>query len=110
MHLSSLLCCITHKKYSNSVNAKQPPSSTKNKKGNAAPEPTRPESLFKIYADDDDPSVIGPEGFERLCTDASLPLEGALPLILSWQFSAGEMAKITRAEWDAATTELRYVT
>ena len=62
-----------------------------------------------MYADEDEPSVIGPGGFERLCADAKLPLEGALPLILLWQFDASEFAKISRAEWDAAFATLRYV-
>ncbi|KAJ3497790.1 hypothetical protein NMY22_g19664 [Coprinellus aureogranulatus] len=56
-------------------------------------------ALFQKYADSDDPSVIGPEGFEALCTDSGIPLEGALPLILAWQLDAKEMAKISKEEW-----------
>ncbi|TFY76479.1 hypothetical protein EWM64_g7535 [Hericium alpestre] len=66
------------------------------------PEPysaARAAKLFATYADEDDPSVIGPEGFERLCNDAKIPLDGAVPLILAWQLDSKEMAKITRDEW-----------
>jgi len=64
-------------------------------------------ALFDNYADSDAPSVIGPEGFERLCNDADIPLEGALPLVLAWQFGASEMAKISRGEWDTGTSQLK---
>ena len=66
-------------------------------------------SLFKSYADGDDPSVIGPEGYEKLCTDAGLPLDGALPLILAWQLGSKEMAKITKDEWTSGTGSLKLV-
>ena len=66
-------------------------------------------SLFDSYADPDDPTVIGPEGFERFCSDAEVSLEGALPLILAWQVNASEMAKINRPEWEKASSELRCV-
>lgn len=59
--------------------------------------------------DSDDPSIIGPEGFERLCSDANIPLDGALPLILAWQLSAKEMGKITEQEWKTGTESLKYV-
>ncbi|KAI0059123.1 DUF298-domain-containing protein [Artomyces pyxidatus] len=73
-----------------------------------APEPAKYEpynavnaaTLFARYADADDPSVIDPEGFERLCTDAGIPLDGAMPLLLAWQLDAKEeMAKIPRDAW-----------
>ncbi len=76
------------------------------------PEPysaARAEALFEQYADGDNASFIGPEGFERLCNDAEIPLEGALPLVLAWQVGASEMAKILKSEWDKATSELQYV-
>lgn len=109
MHLSSLLCCLAHNNHppSDSANGARSGKNSKKGSGSGVSDPTRLESLFRIYADEDDPSVVGPEGFERLCADAGLPLEGALPLILAWQFGASEMAKITRSEWDAGTTELR---
>lgn len=47
----------------------------------------------------DDPSFIGAEGFEQLCTDANVPMEGALPMLLAWQTDATEMAKITKEQW-----------
>ncbi|KAL4253969.1 Defective in cullin neddylation protein [Abortiporus biennis] len=64
-------------------------------------------ALFGNYADEDDPNVIGPEGFEKLCNDAEISLEGALPLILAWQLGASEMAKISKEEWEKGTSELR---
>ncbi|KAF9821614.1 hypothetical protein IEO21_00460 [Rhodonia placenta] len=67
----------------------------------------RAAALYSNYVDPDEPSVIGPEGFERLCSDMDISLEGALPLILAWQMKASEMAKITRSEWDVATAELQ---
>ena len=68
----------------------------------------RAQALFKSFADDDDPDVIGPGGVERLCTEAGIPLEGAQPLILAWQFKAEEMAKLHRSEWLQGTEALRY--
>lgn len=65
--------------------------------------------LFSLYADADDPDVIGPEGFERLCNDADIPLEGAMPLILAWLVKGDEMAKITRREWETGMGELQCV-
>ena len=56
-------------------------------------------SLFTAYADPDDTSVIGPEGFEQLCTDASIAMDGAKPLILAWLLDAGEMGKFKKEEW-----------
>jgi len=61
--------------------------------------PQRALDLFATYVDEDDPSVIGPEGFERLCSDADLSMEGPLPLIFAWQMGAKEMAKVTKEEW-----------
>ncbi|THH23151.1 hypothetical protein EUX98_g8026 [Antrodiella citrinella] len=69
--------------------------------------PARATDLFAAYADEDDKDVIGPEGFEKLCSDAGVSLEGALPLILAWQFGATEMAKVKRGEWEKGTAELR---
>ena len=66
-------------------------------------------ALFERYADRDDPTIIGPEGFEKLCSDANIPLDGALPLILTWQLGAKEMGKITAQEWSSGTESLRYV-
>ncbi|KAI0086212.1 Cullin binding-domain-containing protein [Irpex rosettiformis] len=63
--------------------------------------------LFARYADEDDPEVIGPGGLERLCGDADIPLEGALPLILAWQFGASEMAKVKKNEWEKGTSMLQ---
>lgn len=65
--------------------------------------------LFKSYADEDTPDVINPEGFERLCRDAEMPLEGARPLIFSWQVEAKEMGKISRDEWVQGMATLKLV-
>jgi hypothetical protein len=69
----------------------------------------RAQELFKTYADSDDPNVIGPEGFEQLCNDADMPLEGARPIIFAWQFGAKEMAKISKEEWIHGTSTLKCV-
>ncbi|KAF8120956.1 DUF298-domain-containing protein [Boletus edulis] len=68
------------------------------------------QALFKSFADDDNPDVIGPGGVEKLCTEAGIPLEGAQPLLLAWQFKAQEMAKISRSEWLQGAEALRYLT
>lgn len=59
----------------------------------------RVRALFETYRDSDDPNVIGPGGFQQLCTDADISLEGVLPLVLAWQLDAKEMAKFTEKEW-----------
>jgi len=69
--------------------------------------PKRSTALFAKYTDSDDPKVIGPEGYEKLCSDANIPLEGALPLILAWQLGAKEMGKITTEEWNQGTETLK---
>ncbi|KXN91212.1 DCN1-like protein 5, partial [Leucoagaricus sp. SymC.cos] len=69
--------------------------------------PQRAITLFESYADPDEPNVIGPEGFEKLCTDANLSMEGSAPLILGWQMDAKEMAKISKEEWVSGTKALR---
>lgn len=132
MKLTSLLFCCTSRTpiYSEEVPASAPkasheasasppvindavkPKPAKTTKPPAESEPyssARATELFSKYAEADDSSVIGPEGFERLCKDAEIPLEGALPLVLAWQLGASEMAKITKEEWDKGTAELQYV-
>ncbi|KAG5647213.1 hypothetical protein DXG03_001172 [Asterophora parasitica] len=69
--------------------------------------PARATALFKSYADEDDASIIGPEGYEKLCTDTKIPLEGAAPLILAWQFGAKEMGKVTEEEWRNGTESFK---
>lgn len=70
-------------------------------------------SLFNDYVDpdttDSSEPAIGPEGFEKLCSDAQIPLDGALPLLLAWVLDAKEMAKITKDEWIKGTAALQYV-
>ena len=132
MKLTSLFCCsphsaaITYDDYP--IHASQPHvingsstsvgSSTKPQKAAKStksasisePEPyssVSADALFAQYADDDDPNVIGPEKLEKLCGDASIALEGALTLILAWQFGATEMAKLTKGEWEKGTGVLQ---
>lgn len=65
--------------------------------------------LFTTYADPDEPQVIGPEGLEKFCTEADIPMEGALPILLSWQLNAQEMGRLEKAGWTKWTTERKYV-
>lgn len=65
--------------------------------------------LFSDYADSDDANVIGPEGFERICTDADMPLDGPRPIIFAWQMGAKDMAKISKDEWIKGTGTLKCV-
>lgn len=132
MKLTSLFCCTTHvTNYSDDHAAAAPQPKANGSASSAslesappkakpaaaaaakAPEsapytPARAAELFARYADEDDPQVIGPEGFERLCSEANIPLDGAMPLILAWLFKGSEMAKISKAEWDAGTSSLQY--
>ncbi|KIP02640.1 hypothetical protein PHLGIDRAFT_111877 [Phlebiopsis gigantea 11061_1 CR5-6] len=126
MKLTNLLCCTTRSiKLSEDVVSAPPRTngerstasleSSTSKAKSAAPKPSpsdpytpaRAMELFSLYADADDPDVIGPEGFERLCNDADIPLEGAMPLILAWLVKGDEMAKITRREWETGMGELQ---
>ncbi|EIN08036.1 DUF298-domain-containing protein [Punctularia strigosozonata HHB-11173 SS5] len=127
----SLLCCVSDKTFdadekpssrngysasSNSAIATAGPSSPTVKtpaskpKSKGKPEPyaaNRAQELFDAYADEDDKEVIGAEGFERLCSDAGLPLDGALPLVLSWQLDASDMGQISREQWTKGTSALQ---
>jgi len=68
-------------------------------------------ALFNTYADPDSilagGPAIGPDGFEKLCNDAQIPLEGPLPLVLAWMLDAKEMGKIWKDEWVKATSTLQ---
>lgn len=57
------------------------------------------QGLFNSFADEDERDVINGEGLENLCREASIPFDGAQPLILAWQLKSSEMGKFTRAEW-----------
>lgn len=116
MRVSSFLCCCPHR-HAHSIQEVTKAPAVKPTKPAKPAKPSEPAlytpaastSLFSSYAAPDDPSVIGPEGFEQLCSDAEVSLEGALPLILAWQMGAGEMAKISKQEWEKTTADLRYV-
>ncbi|KAK0227961.1 Cullin binding-domain-containing protein [Armillaria fumosa] len=91
--------------------AKGPEEAKKLAAGKSEPyAPARSVALFETYADPDTPDVIGPEGLEKLCLDANIPMEGALPLLFSWQLEAQEMGKFTRDEWIKWTTARRIST
>ncbi|KAI0694154.1 DUF298-domain-containing protein [Cerioporus squamosus] len=113
MRLLSLFCCVRssdHDHNDTSNGAAAGSSKTAASKASATPEPyseQRARELFKTYEDPDSPGEIGPEGFEKLCTDLDISLEGALPLVLAWQLHATEMAKFKESEWMQGTGELR---
>ena len=65
--------------------------------------------MFDQYVDEDDPGVIGPEGFERLCTDSGISMDSTAPLLLAWQLGSTELAKITKNEWMKGMQDLRSV-
>lgn len=50
------------------------------------------------------------EGMERLCADASIPMDGALPLLVAWIVNAKTLGTITRAEFTGAFGKLKYDT
>jgi len=60
------------------------------------------QSLFKAYAAEDDADTISAENFERLCTDANVPMEGPMPLILLWYIDAQDLGTIKRDQWTKA--------
>jgi len=65
--------------------------------------------LFESYRDEEvtDEKVIGPEGLERLCSDAQLEMEGPKPLLLAWLLEAKDMGRFTRDEWSSGTSKWR---
>jgi len=63
--------------------------------------------LFSNYAESDKTDIIGPEGFEKMCSDAQIPMDEAMGLILSWQLGAQEMAKLTKDAWVKETDALK---
>ncbi|PAV23305.1 hypothetical protein PNOK_0037300 [Pyrrhoderma noxium] len=59
------------------------------------------------YMDADNPQVMGAEGFERLCSDAGIPMDGSRPLLLAWQLGAKELGTFTLEEWTNTLNELQ---
>ncbi|KAI9056943.1 DUF298-domain-containing protein [Trametes sanguinea] len=111
MSIFSLLCCWrnTHHDTRSDGNAgssssKSAPSKTS---GPGPYSEAKARQLFKAYQDADTPGEIGPEGFEKLCNDLGISLEGAQPLVLAWQLHGSEMAKFKEDEWMKGTSELR---
>ncbi|KAF8497222.1 DUF298-domain-containing protein [Russula emetica] len=108
MHIRSLLCCVNGNNFADVV---APSSDAKKGVSDTVKldvySEQRAQTLFSQFAYEDTPDVIGAEGFERLCKEAQVPLDGALPLLLSWQFSSHEIAKISKQEWMEGTAALR---
>lgn len=67
------------------------------------------QSLFEAYADEDDADTISAENFERLCTDANVPMEGPMPLILLWHLDAKDLGTIKRDQWTKAMQDSQCV-
>jgi len=67
------------------------------------------EKLFATYADKEDPSFVGAEGLEKLCTDANISMEGAQPLLFAWLLEASELGKLTKDEWIQGLDALQCV-
>jgi len=67
------------------------------------------QSLFKAYADEDEADTISAEHFERLCTDASVPMDGPMPLILLWHMDAQDLGTIKSDQWIKAMQGSQYV-
>lgn len=70
--------------------------------------PKSPDELFNAYAEAADPDTIGAEGLQRLCAEANIPMDGAQPLLLSWQLDANEFGSFKREEWTKNLDELQY--
>jgi hypothetical protein len=47
------------------------------------------------------------EGMERLCTDAAISMDGALPLLVAWAVNAKTLGTITRTEFTGAFGKLK---
>ncbi|KDN41936.1 hypothetical protein RSAG8_07153, partial [Rhizoctonia solani AG-8 WAC10335] len=70
----------------------------------------RVQAMFDKYIDEDDSNIIGAEGMERLCTDASVPMDGALPLLIAWSVNAKTLGTITRSEFTDSFGKLKIDT
>ncbi|CAE6525058.1 unnamed protein product [Rhizoctonia solani] len=70
----------------------------------------RVQAMFDKYIDEDDSNVIGAEGMEKLCTDASVPMDGALPLLIAWSVNAKTLGTITRSEFTDTFGKLKIDT
>ncbi|CAE6472806.1 unnamed protein product [Rhizoctonia solani] len=70
----------------------------------------RVQAMFDKYTDEDDSNVIGAEGMERLCTEASVPMDGALPLLIAWSVKAKTLGTITRSEFTDSFGKLKIDT
>ncbi|KAF8968407.1 Cullin binding-domain-containing protein [Flammula alnicola] len=109
-HSQELPLIMSNPKPAVHVEQPTPASAAKPAKKTTKHEPYTPQralELFNIYVDADDADVIGPEGFEQLCNDATMPMDGSRPLIFAWQMGATEMAKVTKEEWVKATSSLK---
>lgn len=68
-----------------------------------------PICLLDPYADPDDSDTMTAEGLERLCEDAGIPMDGAQPLLLSWQLDVVEFGTFKREKWKKWLEEVQYV-
>ncbi|EJD06082.1 DUF298-domain-containing protein [Fomitiporia mediterranea MF3/22] len=102
--------CISNKTTSSDDGAEEGSAPTKKRASGKSREQEgvkTPEEIFDTYADANDPQAMGAEGLERLCNDANIPMDGARPLLLSWQLDAKELGTFSRDEWINGMNELQ---
>lgn len=68
-----------------------------------------PDNLFDPYVDEDDADTMTVEGLGRLCEDAGISMDGAQPLLLSWQLDVSEFGTFKRDKWKPWLEQIRYV-
>ena len=105
-----LSCCISNKAIGSdeetTVYNDESLRSSKTKERNV-PSVERITDFYIPYMDADNPQVMGAEGFERLCSDAGIPMDGSRPLLLAWQLGARELGTFTLEEWTNTLNELQ---
>eukprot|EP00587_Corethron_hystrix_P009913 CAMPEP_0113308412 /NCGR_PEP_ID=MMETSP0010_2-20120614/6861_1 /TAXON_ID=216773 ORGANISM="Corethron hystrix, Strain 308" /NCGR_SAMPLE_ID=MMETSP0010_2 /ASSEMBLY_ACC=CAM_ASM_000155 /LENGTH=218 /DNA_ID=CAMNT_0000163449 /DNA_START=270 /DNA_END=923 /DNA_ORIENTATION=+ /assembly_acc=CAM_ASM_000155 len=66
--------------------------------------------MFKSYAEEDDPTIIGMDGIDKLCTDLEIdPAEDVRGLVLLWKIvglSQSIPGQISSEEWEKGCTIL----
>ncbi|KZT52457.1 hypothetical protein CALCODRAFT_88928 [Calocera cornea HHB12733] len=60
---------------------------------------SRLSTLYSTYADPSDHSLIPTSGLVQLCEDASMPMDGVLPVLLAWQLGARRMGVFEQEEF-----------
>ena len=71
-----------------------------------SPKPPSIHKIYDKYASEIDSDRMSEEGFETFCGDAHIPMDGPMPLLLSWQFKGKELFQLTREEWSNGVDEL----